>query len=150
MSKQDNILRQADNLAEMRTKYSTFPMMHGCYILNGQNNVSGFNSDRPLYSGSGYTEHAETNALSKLIKIRRKNANRMIVIDLLVIRTDKSLNFKNSKPCYKCIDHMANLPKYGYRIRYVYYSNCDGVIIRKKLSELYDEENKHVSHGFRY
>jgi hypothetical protein len=113
------------------------------------NGISGFNSDRQLYAGSCYAEHAETNALSKLIKIRKKNVNRMIVIDLLVIRTDRSLNLKNSRPCEKCIEYMMTLPKYGYVIRHVYYSNCNGVIVRDKLNDLYDDDLSHVSRRFR-
>ncbi len=118
--------------------------------LNGMGNgICGFNSDRQLYSGSCYTEHAETNALGKLIKTKKNNLKRINVIDLLVIRTDKNLNLKNSKPCKNCIEHMIMLPKYGYKIRYIYYSNCDGEITRDKLNDLYDDDNIHISKGFR-
>ena len=88
------------------------------------------------------------NALARLIKIKKEN-RKLITVDLLVIKTDKNLCLKNSKPCQKCIEHMARLPKYGYRMRYVYYSNSEGEIIKKNFTDLYHDKNAHISRRFR-
>lgn len=113
----------------------------------GKNVPNGENSDRQVYDGSCYNEHAEINALTKLIRTKISN-RKLITIDLLVIRTDKNLLLKNSKPCQKCIDYMMQLPKYGYRMRYVYYSNNEGNIIKTNFTNLY-HNNNHVSRRFR-
>lgn len=89
-------------------------------VQNGAKNVGyGANSDRQLYIGACYGEHAETNALARLIK-NKTSKRKLITVDLLVIRTDKFLTFKNSKPCNKRVEYMMALPKYGYRMRYIY------------------------------
>jgi len=115
----------------------------------GKNGINGFNSDRELYSGACYAEHAEMNALKGLIDKPKGGSKRIIVVDLLVIRTDRHLNLKNSRPCQKCIECMLNLPKYGYRIRNVYYSNNEGQIVRTTLNELDDSDETHVTRRFR-
>lgn len=112
------------------------------------NVIHGENSDRQLYDGCLYTEHAESNALSKLIK--NKNKNKLISVDLLVIKTDKTLRLKNSKPCFKCIEHMAKLPLYGYRMRYVYYTDVNGIIVKTNFNNLYHDNDVHISQRFRY
>ena len=114
-----------------------------------KNVVVGFNSDRDLYSGACYGEHAETNALAKLIKVNQRQSNKLINIDLLVIKTDRNFCLKNSKPCHKCISYMMNFPKYGYRIRYVYYSDQNGNIIKTNLTDLSDDNYAHTSRRFR-
>lgn len=116
-------------------------------VQSGGKNV-GVNSDREVYNGACYTEHAEINMINKLVKIRRSN-RKLISIDLLVIRTDKNLSLRNSKPCHKCIEYMAVLPKYGYRMRHVYYSSINGNIIKQNFTELYHNENIHYSRRFR-
>ena len=137
---------QAIELAKQRILFSS-EYMHACAIRFGnQWHYHGQNSDRQLYNGACYNEHAETNALSKLIKTRK---NKLISVDLLVIRTDKSLGLKNSKPCLKCIEHMAVLPKYGYRIKYVFYSSPSGDIIKTTFNQLYDDKDYHISQRFR-
>lgn len=110
--------------------------------------IYGTNSDRNLFAGACYNEHAETNALAKLIKIKNKK-RKLITVDLLVIRTDKTLALKNSKPCQKCIEYMMTLPKYGYRMRYIYYSNNEGGIVKQNFTELYHNHNNHISRRFR-
>lgn len=114
----------------------------------GKNVPNGENSDRQVYDGACYNEHAEINALSKLIRTKISN-RKLVTVDLLVIRTDKNFLLKNSKPCQKCIEHMMQLPKYGYRMRYIYYSNNEGTITKTNFTNLYHDSNNHVSRRFR-
>ena len=44
---------------------------------------------------------------------------------------------------------MNSAPKKGYKICYVYYSDNDGNIIKKKLTELINEDDIHVSIYYR-
>ena len=54
----------------------------------------------------------------------------------------------NSKPCKHCVLKMMNS---NIRIKYIFYSNVDGQIIRTTLKQLYYEvqtnENYHVTRG---
>jgi hypothetical protein len=111
------------------------------------NVIHGENSDREIYSGACYNEHAEMSALVKLIKTNNYK-RKLISVNLLVIKTDKSLRLKNSKPCSKCIEYMSLLPQYGYRMKYVYYSNASGDIVKVRFNDLCHDENVHVSQRF--
>lgn len=109
----------------------------------------GENSSREAYNGCSYARHAEMDAIMKLPPLYQKKAKRK-KISLIVIRIDKNGILKNSKPCFKCIEYMIRLNhQSGYKIEHIYYSNENGDIIIKKLSELEHDENKHVSWGFR-
>lgn len=105
--------------------------------------ASGANSDREAWKGCKYGRHAEVEAKLRLPPSDKKTKH----INLIVIRTDKIGNLKNSRPCAKCIEHLSNMK--GYKLKYVYYSDEAGDIIERKFTELLLEENKHISKRFR-
>jgi cytidine deaminase len=91
--------------------------------------------------------HAEYDALSKLMPMRRKR--KLESINLLVIRLSSKNKIQSSKPCFNCIETMKKLPpKIGYKIDNVYYSDSDGNITKTNLNTL-DKEEKHYSNYFR-
>lgn len=104
----------------------------------------GDNSDRELYSGCGYGYHAETAAIKKLTSCGRRRCSGKL--DLIVVRVNRKGLLRNSKPCTKCLSHLAKLR--GYRIRFVFYSNSDGTISKVRFAELLAESDGHVSKRF--
>ena len=88
---------------------------HMCAILDSNGN--------PLIFGSNFynikidtTEHAETNAISKLIN-KLGRTRRKITIDLVIIRT----NGGNSMPCPNCMKRIIEVSQRFY-IRYIYFT----------------------------
>ena len=91
--------------------------------------------------------HAEYDAISKLMPIKRKK--KLESINLLVIRLSSKNKLQCSKPCYNCIKTMKNLPpKIGYKIDDIYYSDSNGNIVKTNLKTL-DREEKHYSQFYR-
>jgi cytidine deaminase len=91
--------------------------------------------------------HAEEDAISKLIPLKRKK--RLESINILVIRVSPKNKLQPSKPCSNCLRLMNILPeKKGYKIENVYYSDEEGNIIKKTLKSLENEE-KHYSKYYR-
>lgn len=87
-------------------------------------------------------KHAEIDVLNncfrKLSKINKKDK-----FDIAVVRINRSGEFKNSKPCYHCIEYMKSC---GLQIENVYYSDSNGDLICEKLSVI---ENDYVTAGNR-
>jgi deoxycytidylate deaminase len=79
------------------------------------------------------TMHAEITVFEKLPK--RKFAG----MDILVIRVNKNLVLKNSRPCNQCIEKLIKLD-----IRKVYYSNGEGKIVWEFVKNM---EKYHISSG---
>lgn len=91
--------------------------------------------------------HAEHDAINRLKPLNRNK--HLQNINILVIRLSKKSKIQNSKPCLNCIENMKILPaRKGYRIKYIYYSNYDGNIIKCSLNDL-ENENPHYSRFFR-
>ncbi len=87
--------------------------------------------------------HAEQDAISKLLPLKRKK--RLEIVNILVVRLSGKNNLQSSKPCSNCIDIMKRLPiKKGYKIQNVYYSDNKGNILKQSLTNL-DNEEKHYS-----
>lgn len=97
-----------------------------------------------MYNGCGYPRHAETDALKKLPPNHKK---KKIVIDIIVIRINKICQLTNSKPCFKCIEHMNNIK--GYKIRNIYYSNANYNISVTNFTNIFYDEDKQVSRYYR-
>ena len=91
--------------------------------------------------------HAEHNAISKLLPLKRKKKRE--IISILVIRLSPKNKLQSSKPCVNCIQVMKTLPdKLGYKIQNVYYSNSDETIVKTTLEQL-EYEEKHYSGFYR-
>ena len=71
--------------------------------------------------------HAEQDAISKLLPLKRKK--RLELVNILVVRLSSKNNLQSSKPCSNCIELMKSLPtKKGYKIQNVYYSDNKGMM----------------------
>jgi cytidine deaminase len=91
--------------------------------------------------------HAEHDAINHLRPLTRKK--HLQNVNILVIRLSKKNKIQHSKPCANCIENMRILPeKKGYRIKHIYYSNYEGVIVKSSLHQLENEE-LHYSRFFR-
>lgn len=91
--------------------------------------------------------HAEQDAISKLLPLKRKK--RLELVNILVVRLSAKNNLQSSKPCSNCIEVMKSLPtKKGYKIQNVYYSDNKGNIIKQSLTNL-DNEEKHYSRYYK-
>lgn len=88
--------------------------------------------------------HAEENAMKNFIRMNRKLKRTRVNIH--IIRVSRNGQYKNSKPCYHCIQKLAN--NNLLNIRYVYFSNDEGEISCVKFNDLYlDIENCRISRG---
>jgi len=103
----------------------------------------GANNIRQKYIKSDRSIHAEEEAI-RLLPPNNKKKN--IKLKLLVIRTTKKGEIALSKPCQHCLNKMKNIK--GYTITHVYYSIKDYIVIRK-LKELIEDNNKHISRFYR-
>lgn len=91
--------------------------------------------------------HAEHDAIRKLHPLRR--AKKLETIHILVVRLSKTNKLQSSKPCFKCINMMKDLPqKFGYKIQNVYYSDTHENIVKTTLCKL-DNEDKHYGKRYR-
>lgn len=106
----------------------------------------GYNTMGDIY-GNVPGVHAERDAINKLKPLSRRK--RLQPVNMLVIRLTTQNKLQNSKPCANCIREMRLLPeKKGYRIKYIYYSNNHGDIIKRSLDNLENDE-LHYSRFFR-
>jgi cytidine deaminase len=93
--------------------------------------------------------HAEHDAINKLVPLRKKKKLRSV--NLLVIRLSGKNKLQSSKPCGKCIEMMKTLPvKKGYKIQNIFYSDCEGNIVKTTLRKLDREEKHYTKHHIRY
>lgn len=107
----------------------------------------GYNSQQELRNGCCYGRHAETDAISKLPRRRGRHIKK---IDIIVLRLTPSGDHATySKPCSNCIKHMIHISKYNYRVRYVWYTDYNGDIIRTTLDMLNNDTEKYDSCRFR-
>lgn len=90
------------------------------------------NNDQIYYR----TMHAEITVFERLPKKKVRG------MDILVIRINKHLALRNSRPCNQCIDKLSKLG-----IRKVYYSNEEGQIVWEFVEQM---EKLHISSGTRH
>lgn len=105
---------------------------HVAFLLSGKKVLSIGLNDYYHQSLNGKrisSLHAEINCLRKYfkkhIKIKRDKYK------LLVVNVNSIGNLKNSSPCHYCAQELLRM---GFTK--VYYSNDDGVIVKKKITEL--------------
>lgn len=94
------------------------------------------------------TVHAEDDAVNKLPVLKRNR--KLKKVDLLVIRANIGGTVGNSKPCERCIKSLEiKLPKKGYLLDTLYYTDRGGTLVKKKFSRVLEEESHHVSKYFK-
>lgn len=84
--------------------------------------------------------HSEVHAIEEYYKIRRK---RQFSTNFLVIRLNKLLELKNSKPCKNCLDKIR---RSGIPVNKIFYSNDVGNIVWEYLKACV---TFHISWGFK-
>ena len=89
-------------------------------------------NDKTFYK----TMHAEITVFERLPKKKVRG------LDILVIRINKNLALRNSRPCNQCIDTLLKLG-----IRKVYYSNEEGRIVSEFVEQM---EKLHTSSGTKH
>jgi tRNA(Arg) A34 adenosine deaminase TadA len=82
------------------------------------------------------TMHAEITVFERLPKKKVRG------MDILVIRINKNLALRNSRPCTQCIEKLSKLG-----IRKVYYSNEEGNIVWEFVEQM---EKTHISSGTKH
>lgn len=106
----------------------------------------GYNSDREAYSGCGYGTHSEMDAF---LKLRKNNSNKLISIDVYVIRVNKIGELRSSRPCNKCCKFMKFIAeRRGYKIKTVVYPNEQGNLVKTTFDELYNSSHEYISSYF--
>lgn len=95
-------------------------------------------------TGAVASEHAEENAMRKLPALPRKRHLKRV--DLMVIRTSAAGTLGSSKPCTHCVGRLCrDLPKKGYQLDRVYFSEMGGAVTGCPMRALITDENAHVS-----
>lgn len=110
------------------------------YVRNG--NILSFGVNHTIKNSYCMTVHSEIDALNKLNN-RFKNK----IVNMSVVRFNKSGKLTNSKPCYECIKYINEQNK--VKIKNIYYSNEKGEIVRTTPSKLMNNTNHH-SKGYFY
>lgn len=88
--------------------------------------------------------HAEADVIRKVGKKRNMPKS----VDIVVIRFSKNGIIGESRPCYHCILAMS---KSRLNIKYIYYSTCNGDIVKESLCEMVKHNYRsHISSGIRY
>lgn len=128
------------------SEYNHIACVYQGKIQNSKKNINILSFGINKYSdseGKKPSIHAEYDAISKLIPLKRKK--KLCPIDILVIRVSKLNNIQMSKPCYNCIQIMKTMPeKKGYKINNIYYSIDNEFIIKTNLKYL-DNTEYHFS-----
>ena len=108
-------------------------------LASGENHWHGPQGQRPLKS-----VHAEQSAVGKLPSLpsRRK----LVKVHLLVMRVSKSGQLGNSRPCMHCVLQLCQrLPRKGYTLDKVFYSNSERGITTTTLLDLAGDDSAHRS-----
>jgi len=121
-----------------------------CVFYKKNNNIFKINTGINNYiniNKNQSTIYAEISALNKLKYVQSKKCKK---INLLVIKVSYTGKIGNSKPCIKCIEKMHCLPiEKGYSIKNIYYSDENGKIIKNKIQNLINDDNKHLSRYYK-
>lgn len=93
--------------------------------------------------------HSEYNAIQKLPPTNKQK--RLKEINMLTINVSPTAKIRNGKPCMHCLWNMFTIPpKKGYSIKYVYYSDGNGKIVKDKLTNLINSGDYHITGHNKY
>jgi hypothetical protein len=122
---------------------------HVSCIFQGKYNILSIGINKYTdVDGTMPSIHAEHDAILRLPYL--KNKKKLVKINLLVIRFLKTYTLANSKPCYKCIQNMIDIPKKrGYKIEDIYYSENSETIIKTNINKLLNDPVHHVTSYYR-
>ena len=136
-----HIINRMKTNRQLATDRKNDPHQHSALIFKGKKSINvisyGYNHIRNNVGRLGH--HAETHALSNLMKKNIKGK-----FDMVIIRN----NYTNSKPCANCLKHFEMYKKHGINIRKIYYSdNFD--LIKTTVSTLATSGCHHESKYFK-
>ena len=121
-------------------------------VLNNKNilkNIAtGANTYRTKKCYHNGTLHAEMAAIINLLKNKKPSKIQRRRINLVVVRTCRNGELKDSKPCHHCLKYLMKMRPIVY-IEYIYYSTDEGTIVKRKLIDLWQHDEHHISRGFR-
>lgn len=117
---------------------------HMCMFFNTKMNKVAIGENIMLRTD--VTKHAEMTALDRLQ--RHCSRNQVETYDILVIRVSRTGAYGSSRPCFHCIRTMMKHPR--VRVRNVYYSTNEGMIVREKLSEMLVTTPPYISAGWAF
>ena len=67
-------------------------------------------------------------------KLKTRDSKKLLKVNIVVIRVNKSGNLCSSQPCQKCVDYMKTVAiQKGYKIKKIFYSTSTGEIENKLL-----------------
>jgi hypothetical protein len=101
------------------------------FFCNGR--ILSYGENRPRGRPPFPTVHAECDAMNKLPP--RSTRGRRTRLDLLVIRVNRGGSIGNSRPCAHCVQALRDLPRRGYVLDTVHYSD-QNTIKTEKFSEI--------------
>lgn len=144
MGKGKNFFHIVDKMKKNRqnaTNKKSDPHQHSALIFKGNKsvNVLSFGYNHVRHNNCALGHHAETHALSKLM---RKNIKGKF--NIVIVRN----NYTNSKPCANCLKHFEMYKKYGINIRKVYYSD-NNELVKTTVSTLSNSKCHHESKFFK-
>lgn len=92
--------------------------------------------------------HAEEAILEQLEQLLGEVIN-IEIIDLIVIRTNKHNELRNSKPCKRCLEYMYKFQlETGIQINNIIYSS-NNEILSMKYNDLYESPEQHIPRSMR-
>jgi hypothetical protein len=106
-------------------------------------------SNKKLKSHKIQSIHAEHDCIRKLEKLEkyRRHIKKKEKIDMIVIRYSVKGYIGLSKPCKGCL---MRLEKCDFNIRYIYYSDSYGDIVREKFKDLLNSDTTSYSSATRF
>ena len=127
-----------------------------CHITCWNNNdirtlpkfAIGQNSERLRYKTSKIKTHAEIDALNKIECLLRINKIKKNKVNLIVLRTNRRGDLRESAPCYHCTKELSQ--NSNIKINKLYFSRDDGTISCIKFNEWEKCGTCHVSKGWRW
>jgi len=116
-------------------------------LVAGVKNVI-ISDNYPTFGKQMPSIHAEHHAMIKFFRMNRYkdliNLKKCEPVDFLVIRLNSLGNLGSSRPCKDCL---IRLNRSGLNIRYVYYSDNNGSIIKERFADMFDSPSTYISSG---
>jgi len=129
--------------------YQDCGFRHYCVILKYKGKVDwkekiacGSSVDYVTYKNMP-ARHAEMDALNKVNTWKNVPTD----VNLLVIRYSKTGCLSESRPCLHCITFLEHSK---INVKYIFYSNSNGEIVKEKFSNMKNSNLTYVSSGIRF
>ena len=108
----------------------------------------GQNSERCRFNSKRIKTHAEMDALFKMENLLRINKIKKNRFNLIVLRTNRRGDIRESAPCYHCTKELSK--NKNIKIDKLYFSRDDGSVSCIKFDDWKNKGTKHISKGWRW